>query len=77
MFYSYKFGKKLVYINRLAELDSVLYMDQLDIPKEVIELVYDENNLYMNMPSSVNENTTVQTLAAVVDSELIFCLLRA
>ena len=32
---SYKFGKKLVYINRLAELDDVLYSDQLDIPDEV------------------------------------------
>ena len=34
---SIKFGKKLVYVNRLAELDSVLYIDQIDIPKEVSE----------------------------------------
>lgn len=36
-FDSYKFGKKLVYINRLAELDSVLYTDQMDVPEEVMK----------------------------------------
>lgn len=63
-----------MYINRLAELDSVLYKDQLDIPKEVIELVYNENDLYMNIlqPCYDNERTTIQTLAEVVDSELAY-----
>ena len=32
---SYKFGKKVAYINRLAELEPVLALDQLDIPEEV------------------------------------------
>ncbi|XP_003388212.1 PREDICTED: rho GTPase-activating protein 1-like isoform X2 [Amphimedon queenslandica] len=32
---SVKFGRKLVYINRLAELDTVLYTDQMDIPEDI------------------------------------------
>ncbi|XP_064396567.1 rho GTPase-activating protein 8-like isoform X2 [Halichondria panicea] len=32
---SYKFGQKLVYINRLDELRPVLYLDQIDVPDEV------------------------------------------
>lgn len=32
---SYKFGQKLVYINRLDELRPLLYLDQIDIPDEV------------------------------------------
>ena len=34
-FISYKFGRKVTYINRLAELKPVLYLDQIDIPDEV------------------------------------------
>jgi Rho GTPase-activating protein 1 len=34
---SYKFGRKLVYVNRLDELGTVLYTDQIDIPPEVIQ----------------------------------------
>lgn len=35
--YSYKFGKKLAYVNRLDELQETLYLDQVDIPQEVKE----------------------------------------
>ncbi|CAI8000737.1 Rho GTPase-activating protein 1 [Geodia barretti] len=34
-FLNYKFGRKLSYVNRLAELEQVLYLDKLDIPDEV------------------------------------------
>ena len=34
-FISYKFGRKVTYINRLDELKPVLYLDQIDIPTEV------------------------------------------
>jgi Rho GTPase-activating protein 1 len=34
-FLNYKFGKKLSYVNRLAELEPVMYLDNLDIPEEV------------------------------------------
>ena len=34
---SYKFGRKLTYINRLEELSPVLFLDQIDIPEEVKE----------------------------------------
>ena len=33
---SYKFGKKVAYINRLSELEPVLYLDQIDLPQEVL-----------------------------------------
>ena len=36
---SYKFGRKLSYVNRLAELEQVLYLDKLDIPDEVKQSV--------------------------------------
>ena len=36
-FLSYKFGRKLTYINRLEELRPVLFLEQIDIPKEVKE----------------------------------------
>jgi len=32
---SYKFGRKVAYINRLDELKPVLFLDQIDIPEEV------------------------------------------
>lgn len=38
-FVSYKFGKKLTYVNRLDDLKDVLYLDQVDIPQEVREYV--------------------------------------
>ncbi|KAL5475627.1 hypothetical protein EMCRGX_G025469 [Ephydatia muelleri] len=34
-FISYKFGKKLTYINRLEELSHVIFLNQIDIPSEV------------------------------------------
>ncbi|XP_065909987.1 rho GTPase-activating protein 1-like [Dysidea avara] len=34
-FISYKFGKKLTYVNRLDDLQEALYLDQVDIPQEV------------------------------------------
>lgn len=34
-FISYKFGRKLTYINRLDELSPALYLEQIDIPDEV------------------------------------------
>lgn len=34
---SYKFGRKITYINRLDELRPVLFLEQVDIPKEVLE----------------------------------------
>ena len=40
---SYKFGKKVVYINRLSELKPVLYLDQIDIPQEVLR--YDTSHV--------------------------------
>ncbi len=36
-FISYKFGRKIAYINRLDELKPVLFLEQIDIPKEVRE----------------------------------------
>lgn len=33
--FSYKFGKKLTYINRLEELSPVIFLNQIDIPSEV------------------------------------------
>ena len=38
-FTSYKFGKKLTYVNRLDDLQEALYLDQVDIPQEVKEYV--------------------------------------
>jgi Rho GTPase-activating protein 1 len=34
-FINYKFGRKISYINRIAELEPVLFLDQVDIPEEV------------------------------------------
>ncbi len=34
---SYKFGRKIAYINRLEELRPVLFLEQVDIPEEVKE----------------------------------------
>ena len=43
LLYSYKFGKKVAYINRLSELEPVLYLDQIDIPQEVLR--YDTSHV--------------------------------
>lgn len=32
---SYKFGRKITYINRLEELRPVMFLDQVDIPDDV------------------------------------------
>ena len=48
-FISYKFGRKVTYINRLAELKPVLYLDQIDIPDEVKKSVYSKS-LYISAP---------------------------
>ena len=34
---SYKFGRKVTYINRLEELRPVLFLEQIDVPTEVKE----------------------------------------
>jgi Rho GTPase-activating protein 1 len=34
---SYKFGRKITYINRLEELRPAIYLDQVDIPEQVKE----------------------------------------
>ena len=39
---SYKFGRKLSYINRLEELEHVLNLEELDIPDEVKQSVTEE-----------------------------------
>ena len=32
---SYKFGRKVMYINRLEELRPVMFLEQIDIPEPV------------------------------------------
>ncbi len=34
---SYKFGRKVTYINRLEELKEVLFLEQVDVPDKVKE----------------------------------------
>ena len=47
LWFSYKFGRKVSYINRLAELEQVLYLDRLDIPDEVKGSVNNTHHMLM------------------------------